>query len=260
MSGPSIVFLMYHELEVSGRPLCQPGAGYARYVVSEQLFREQMQHLKDHGYHGLTVGQALEFSGEKRVAITFDDGSETDLLVAAPVLRQSGFGATFYITSGWIGQAGHLSVSQLIELSNQGFEIGCHSMSHPYLSDLNDVELRRETLDAKSMLEQIIGKPVEHFSCPGGRYDHRVAQAARAAGYRSVATSRIRANSPATDHFALGRVAILHGLPITSFARICSGEALPRLRAQGSIRNAAKHLLGSQLYDRVRGTLLGREN
>ena len=260
MSGQSVVFLMYHELQISGRPLCQPGAGYARYAVSEQLFREQMEHLREHGYHGLTVGQALEFSREKPVAITFDDGSETDFLAAAPILRQSGFGATFYITSGWIGQSGHLSVSQLIELSSQGFEIGCHSMSHSYLTDLNDVELRRETLDAKSRLEQIVGKSVEHFSCPGGRYDHRVAQAARAAGYRSVATSRIRANSATTDYFALGRVAILHDLPITSFGRICSGEALPRLWAQSSIRNAAKHLLGSQLYDRIREKFLGRQN
>jgi hypothetical protein len=28
-------------------------------------------------------------------------------------------------------------------------------------------------VDAKLQIEQIIGHPIEHFSCPGGRYDQR---------------------------------------------------------------------------------------
>jgi peptidoglycan/xylan/chitin deacetylase (PgdA/CDA1 family) len=256
MSEPTIVFLMYHELEIPGKTLCDPEPGYARYAVSEQEFRDQVQHLKACGYQGASVAQALKFSPNKCVAITFDDGSVTDLLVAAPILQQAGFSATFYITSGWLGQPGHLSAAQLVELSTQGFEIGCHSLTHAYLTDLDDPALQRELVEGKTGIEQITGKSVEHFSCPGGRYNDRVAKAARAAGYRTVATSRIHANSPRTDVFALGRVAILRGLPIAAFAGICSGEALPRLRARSGVRDAAKRLLGSSLYDRMRKALL----
>lgn len=259
MPEPSIVFLMYHELELPGRPLCQPEPGYTRYAVSEQEFRQQMQHLLQSGYQGLSVGQALEFPQAKSVAITFDDGSETDLLAAAPILRQVGFNATFYITAGWLGRPGHLSAAQLAELSRQGFEIGCHSMTHAYLTDLNEVGLRRETVDAKANLEQAIGKPVRHFSCPGGRYNARVAGAAVEAGFRTVATSRAHANSRSTDVLELGRVAILRGLPISEFAGVCSRETLPRLRAKSGFRHAAHVVLGSALYDRVRKILLGRE-
>jgi peptidoglycan/xylan/chitin deacetylase (PgdA/CDA1 family) len=259
-SEPSIVFLMYHELEIPGRALCHPEPGYARYAVSEDEFREQMQHLKDRGFSGTSVGQALEFSPDPSVAITFDDGSETDLLAAAPILQQAGCNATFYITAGWLGQPGQLSATQLNELSRQGFEIGCHSMTHAYLTDLDEVGLERETIDAKARLEQIIGKPVDHLSCPGGRSNHRVANAARAAGFRTVATSRIQANSPHTDVLALGRVAILSGLPMATFASICTGEALPRLRARGTVHDAAKRLLGNSLYDRVRNVLLGLQD
>ena len=255
----SIVFLMYHELEVPGKPLCHPEPGYARYAVSEQEFRAQMLQLKERGYRGKSVGQALEFSGEKSVTITFDDGSETDLYVAAPILEEVGFNATFYITSGWRGKPGHLTAEQLKELSGLGFEIGCHSMTHAYLTDLDDLELHRETADAKTALEQIIAKPVEHFSCPGGRYDDRVAKAAQAAGYRTVATSRIHANSPRTDVLALGRVAILRGLPMTTFSGICTGQGLPGLRARNTVQDAAKRLLGNSLYDRLRTVLLDRE-
>jgi peptidoglycan/xylan/chitin deacetylase (PgdA/CDA1 family) len=130
-------------------------------------------------------------------------------------------------------------------------------MTHAYLTDLDDTGLERETAEAKSRLEQVVGKAVNHFSCPGGRYNHRVAEAARAAGYRTVATSRIHANSPTTDNFALGRVAILRGLSVSSFASICSGEMLPRLRAQSNLRHAARSLLGNSRYERVRAMFLG---
>jgi peptidoglycan/xylan/chitin deacetylase (PgdA/CDA1 family) len=265
MSSTFIVYLMYHELEIPGRTLCNSEPGYARYVLLEREFREQTDFLKDRGYRGLSVGSAVAFpegssnstNACRNICITFDDGSETDLLAAAPILHQAGFGATFYITAGWLGKPGHLSELQLKELSAQGFEIGCHSMTHPMLTDLDEAGLQREIVDAKSQLEQIVGQPVEHFSCPGGRYDDRVVRTARAAGYRTVATSRIHANSPDMDSFALGRVAILRGTPIKDFAAICSGEALGRLRAQGTLRDAAKQLLGNSLYDRVREVLLG---
>jgi len=257
MSKSSIIHLMYHELEISGRSLCRSESGYERYVLLEREFREQMEFLKTRSCQGLSVGQALTFPEGSNVCITFDDGSETDLLAAAPILHQAGFGATFYITAGWLGEPGHLSALQLKELSAQGFEIGCHSMTHPMLTDLNEAGLQREIADAKSQLEQIVGKPVEHFSCPGGRCDERVVRTSRAAGYRTVATSRIHGNSPDTDSFALGRVAILRGTPIKDFAAICSGDALRRLHAQGRLRDAAKQLLGNSFYDRVREVLLG---
>jgi peptidoglycan/xylan/chitin deacetylase (PgdA/CDA1 family) len=256
MPKDSIVFLMYHELEIPGRPLCQSEPGYARYVLPERDFRSQIESLKENGWLGLCVGQALGFPEANSVAITFDDGCETDLLVAAPILVRAGFNATFFITCSWLGRPSYLSATQLKELSQQGFEIGCHSMTHAYLTDLDEKGLRHEISDAKSELEQIIGRAVDHFSCPGGRCDQRVVNVARAAGYRTVATSRIQANSRNTDVFGLGRVAILRDVPLDTFAAICDGSKLSRLRAQSAIREVAKGILGNEFYDRVRATLL----
>ena len=258
MSKHAIVFLMYHELEIPGRHLCQPEPGYARYVLPQPDFRAQVNFLKGNGWQGLSVGRALAFPQGRNVAFTFDDGCETDLLAAAPILRQAGFNATFYITCGRLGKPGYLSRAQLKELSGQGFEIGCHSMTHPYLTDLDERGLRHEISDAKSQLEQIIGQPVEHFSCPGGRYDARVVNLARAAGYRTLSTSRIQANSRDTDVFALGRVAMLRDVSLSAFAATCAGSSLSRMRAQSAFREAARQILGNSLYDRVRATLLHR--
>ena len=155
MPQQSVVFLMYHELEMPGRPLRHSHPGYVRYVLRTADFERQMEFLRKEGWSGLSVGQAIRFSHEKSVAITFDDGSETDLLCAAPVLRELGFGATFYVTSSWVGLPGYLNPAQLRELSSLGFEIGCHSMSHAYLTDVDENGLRREIVESKSALEQI---------------------------------------------------------------------------------------------------------
>jgi peptidoglycan/xylan/chitin deacetylase (PgdA/CDA1 family) len=258
MSKRSIVFLMYHELELPGRPIRQDEPGYARYVLTERDFRAQVEYLKTNTWQGLSVGQALSFPEGRSVAITFDDGCETDWLTAAPILREVGFNATFFITSGRLGTPGYLSPAQLRELSAQHFEIGCHSMTHPYLTDLDESGLRREVCESKLQLEQIIGKSVDHFSCPGGRYDHRVVNLARTAGYATVSTSRIQANTPMTDVFTLGRVAMLRDVSLPAFAAICQGSSLPRMRAQSTLREAAKKILGNTIYDRMRAKVLDR--
>ena len=41
------------------------------------------------------------------------------------------------------------SAHQVRDLDAQGFQIGCHSMTHPHLSDLTEPELKREVADAK---------------------------------------------------------------------------------------------------------------
>lgn len=255
MSG--IVFLMYHELELPGRPLCQSEPGYIRYVLSLESFRSQLAWLVRNGWLGLSVGAALGYPSENSVAITFDDGSETDLIAVAPLLKENGFNATFYVTAGFLGTPGHLSSAQLRQLHDCGFEIGCHSLTHAYLDDLDQPALRREFVDAGKKIEDIIGAKVEHFSCPGGRYNDQTSAQAREAGYRSLATSRAHANSPATDPFSLGRVAIMRDTHTSTFSRVCSGTGLWKTRLAESVRGAARSALGNSLYDRVRSRLLG---
>jgi peptidoglycan/xylan/chitin deacetylase (PgdA/CDA1 family) len=138
---------MYHELEVEGHPPSQNDPGYLRYVVREHEFREQMEWLQSAGLRGISVSEALTGKTSGGIVITFDDGCETDLSVAAPILRKLNFGATFYITVGFLGRPGYLAADQLRELRDAGFEIGCHSMTHPYLTDLDDLQLHREIVE-----------------------------------------------------------------------------------------------------------------
>ena len=257
MAGSRIVFLMYHELELPGRRLCQSEPGYVRYIVAQSTFQSQLDWLRQNGWRGLCVSEALNYPSGNSVAITFDDGSETDLITAAPLLQERGFNATFYVTTGFLGKPGYLSLAQLRELSAHGFEIGCHSMTHAYLDDLDQPQLQREIADAGKALEDTIGKRVEHFSCPGGRYSVRALALAKKVGYQSVANSSAHSNSPSTDRFSLGRVAVMRDIDPFTFSQICSGNGLWKTRLGESTREAARKILGNDLYDRVRSRLLG---
>ena len=259
MAAREIVFLMYHELQLPQRPLVQSEPGYVRYIVAEPDFRSQIAWLREKGWKGLSVSKALNYPDGKSVALTFDDGCETDLIAAAPILKAVGFNATFYVTAGFIGKPGHLSTEQLRHLHAMGFEIGCHSMTHAYLDDLSQADLKREIIDASKQIEDMLGAKIEHFSCPGGRYNARTLATAQAAGYRSLATSHPRANSPATDPYQLGRVAILRGMNHTTFERTCTGEALRKMQLSESARGATRKLLGNALYDRLRALLVRQE-
>lgn len=253
MRPAAFTLLMYHELSRAGRELCDSSPGYTRYVVDESTFEAHLASLQAVGTSGESVSGALESSG---LALTFDDGCETDLLIAAPLLERFGFGATFYLVSGWIGRRGFLSEKQVAELAGAGFEIGSHGVRHAFLSELSDQKLRAELRDSKTHLEQLSGREIAHLSCPGGRFDARVATMARELGYASVATSRAGRNAANGDRFRLNRMAITCNTTPGDFERACRGEQSPRDRMRGVVFGAAKAVLGNGAYQKMRGAAL----
>ncbi|MCA1816667.1 MAG: polysaccharide deacetylase family protein [Acidobacteria bacterium] len=273
---------MYHELERAPRPLVSDAPGYVRYALAEADFRAHVAALGENGMRGVSVGETLgaddgddvdqrdgATEGDdaregddvreagSRACLTFDDGCESDCLFAAPILKDAGFNATFYVVSDFVGRRGHLSAAQLRELSDAGFEIGSHSRTHRYLDDLDGAGLRAEIVCSKERLEEITGRRVEHFSCPGGRRTRRAAEVARAAGYRTLATSSPGVNARATDPFNLRRVAVMRGTSAKEFLRLCRAEGLLRLRAQEAVLAAAKRVMGNAVYEKMRGAVLG---
>jgi peptidoglycan/xylan/chitin deacetylase (PgdA/CDA1 family) len=257
MAAPGRVpVLMYHELLAAGGSPARPGAGYARYVIAGDTFHSHLETMKTAGTPGVAIGTALEPGSDPCVALTFDDGCASDLLVAAPLLVEFGFTATFYITVDWIGTTGFLMPAQVRELAAHGFQIASHSLSHPYLTDLAPDRLRLELTASRDRLEQISGVPVRHFSCPGGRWSRAVADVAREAGYESVADSRPVAWVRGADRFRIGRFAVTADTSVQAIARLCRKGTWESFRLRSLVLGAAKTLLGNRLYDRARRRIL----
>lgn len=260
MNSNGVLFLMYHEIESAGRPPSNQNPGYVRYVVTENEFRRQLQAMRDERLRGVSVGEALnniKANMDSYVALTFDDGCETDLLVAAPILRDADFNATLFVIAGFVGTPGFLDRNQLLQLHKAGFEIGSHTMTHRHLTDLDDDQLRDELQVSKDRLEQMIGYPVVHLSCPNGRYNERVMHVAKQIGYQTISTSRIGRNFSQTDSPNFARFAVMRDTPIEEFFCILRGTRLLRYKGKAAILDLAKRSLGNNVYDKLRAMLLG---
>jgi peptidoglycan/xylan/chitin deacetylase (PgdA/CDA1 family) len=64
-------------------------------------------------------------------------------------------------------------------------------MTHPVLSDLHERRLWVEVADCKQVLEGILGREVEMFCYPLGRYNQEVLETVRKVGYRGARTTRM---------------------------------------------------------------------
>jgi len=69
---------------------------------------------------------------DRLVVLTFDDAVKSHRTFVAPMLKELGFGASFFITHNWMADAENfLTWKEAAEIHEMGFEIGNHSWTHP---------------------------------------------------------------------------------------------------------------------------------
>jgi len=124
------------------------------------------------------------------VTTSWDDGDCADLKLAE-LLRLKGIHGTFYIPINYRQNA--LSQAELRTLASEGFEIGAHGWSHKLLWHLQPAAVGQEVRPCKDVLENILGRQVEMFCYPCGRYDTNAIRALKEAGYRGARTVRMLA-------------------------------------------------------------------
>lgn len=82
----------------------------------------------------------------------------------------------------------YMSAEQLKELSDKGFEIGSHGMTHSLLTAdyMNKEKALNELQKSKQWLEAATGKPVTAYCFPAGRYNAKMIELAKQVGYTST--------------------------------------------------------------------------
>ena len=129
------------------------------------------------------VTPAAAATGPTVVTIQFDDGT-ADQLGALPILQAHGMTATFYVNTGFIGDAEHLSWSDLHALAGAGNEIAGHTLHHTDLKPLTTAEARQEVCtDRNNLLAE--GFQATSFAYPFGSFDGDTEQVVRDCGYNS---------------------------------------------------------------------------
>lgn len=117
------------------------------------------------------------------VSIQFDDGN-ADQFLTRDVLAAHGMHATFYVNSGPVGDATHLSWDQLAALAADGNEITGHTVDHVNLKHLKAAELRHQVCDDRAAF-LAHGYAAVSFAYPFGGFDAQAQQAVADCGYTS---------------------------------------------------------------------------
>jgi peptidoglycan/xylan/chitin deacetylase (PgdA/CDA1 family) len=184
--------------------------------VSARLFAAQMAELRAAGFSN---GSLLSWDQPpaSRVVVTFDDGYLNVLRYGLEPLAAAGLKAIQFLPADLLGKCNQwdvslgeaaepiMTASQVREWISAGHEIGSHSLTHPYLTQLPLDRAREEINASRKKLEDLFGVPIQHFCYPYGDWNEPVGELVREAGYKTACTTDPGANQPGDSPFALKR-------------------------------------------------------
>ncbi len=179
--------------------------------------------------------------GGTKVSFTFDDGNLSDLHIGAEVLNKAGLTATFFVLAGRIGEAGSLDVPDIRTLMDMGHRIGSHGWAHRDWTALTDTEIPQEFDAARNRLSEIYGQPVVEAAIPFGRYNRRVLQHIRKAGFTQAYSSD--GGMVGAGDWPLPRTSLTGDMGEADVARILKGGDPLARRVRRQITKRLKRVL-----------------
>lgn len=242
--------LLYHSVTDS------PAPGLERFTVSPARFAEHLDFLLDDDRSVLALAEAASAIGsgaplpEGAVVVTVDDGLADFADHAWPELRARGMTATLYAVAGYLdgrsrwlpgaaGDTAMLGARDLQDLADDGVDIGSHTMSHPQLDLVPLSRARREIVESKDVLEQLLGRPVGTFAYPHGHHTRAIRDLVVEAGYSSASAVRNMVSHDRDDVFALARLTITDRVTVGRLGRLVEGRGVRRAPRRELLRTKA---------------------
>jgi peptidoglycan/xylan/chitin deacetylase (PgdA/CDA1 family) len=103
-----------------------------------------------------------------------------------------------------------MSPDEMRELANGGLiDVGAHTMTHPSLPTLSAKMRRREIVECRNRLQEILGAPVNSFAYPYGDVDDATATAVADAGFQTACACEGRVVVPRSRPLRLPRLDVL---------------------------------------------------
>lgn len=132
------------------------------------------------------------------ILTSWDDGARQDLDIAR-LLRQYHLEGIFFLSNHGL----ELTVDEIKELSRD-FEIGGHTMNHPMDLKLLSREQQKVEIEInKDFLEYIIGKKIEWFCYPRGRYNETTIKILKEVGIKYARTTLVGNTKEPEDNYRM---------------------------------------------------------
>lgn len=150
-------------------------------------------------------------SGGKYIIITFDDGWQSQY-VAYEKLKPLNFKATLYICSALIDKEDRLTIENLEDMYDSGWDICNHTVHHNNLTKVSEKKAYDEIYGCSAWIYAhgfTRDKGYKHFAYPEGSYDDTIIKTLKKQGFLTARTTI--PGSDTTKLLELGR-ASLHGM------------------------------------------------
>lgn len=264
-----MICLMYHRL--FSREDYERTTGTERiFAMSVDRFEQQITYLKDAGYRFITPDQASSFiSGgldvpQKSVLVTFDDGCESVLQYAQPILKKHGACATVFVTTdpeSYVfklndGKDPRMTDDQLRSLDPEIISIQSHAVSHNPLRGMTEGQLRHELQDSKTQLESITDRQVRYLAIPGNWFDSKVMQIAGKSGYKAVWYSNPGIITKDSTPFGLPRLNVEGNLDMPQFIKSITPWGIRQRQIAISIKRLPGKILGPKYWMPIRNAII----
>lgn len=188
LASPPAIVLTYHDV------IARRDKNSVWFDCTAKELEDQILWLKKQGAKFVSVATLSQhltrnqfFSG-KTVCVTFADNYEGFRLRGWPILQKHKVPVTMFVHTGFVGNQTNrpkMSWTELAELQkNPLFTVGSQTISHPAdLTTVTDSQLKREMVGSKESIRTHLDRVVEFVAYPNGKFDARVARAAKQAGY-----------------------------------------------------------------------------
>lgn len=171
--------------------------------VSPFYLEQTLKQYNSEGIEIISIDAVVDrLKNNKRepfVCLTFDDGYIDTYMVAYPILRKYNAPFCVYMTRDfyqgvsqpvWDSEVKMMNKEQMLSISQDPLcTIGCHTCSHPHLSELSYDEQLSEIVDCKKDIEHVIGREVCHIAFPHGDYDKKTLEIVRNIGFHTAVTT-----------------------------------------------------------------------
>lgn len=216
--------------------------------VKPDEFARQMKWLRDNGFHGMTLadavaGRAGRLSGQaggaggagrhfKGFTVTFDHGYADTYRNALPVLKEFRIPAHVFLVTDLVDTKNLLSLPEAINtqpdrdrlmtwdevatLKESGIEIGSMTASHPDLTAISEEAAADEIGRSRDTIRGFLGSDADYFCYPFGRMNPHLKEMVKNAGYRGAAYTPA-GKTGGMDRYSLRRIAVPGGVSDRAF-------------------------------------------
>lgn len=111
---------------------------------------------------------------EAIITLTFDDGNASDYTTVRPYMNKYNFAGVSYVPPTFIGSEGRMTLDQLKDLYDNGWDIGAHGWSHTY--DLATEAIIKDEMirPYEWLVKNGFLRSADHMAFPGGITDDNI--------------------------------------------------------------------------------------